>query len=315
MRESIDALFSMKKAVVIIKQPKPYIFNYFNISGHYVTIRSGISRVARLLNPFIHGLNEEAVLPKIIVIIPDADMLQYLVAKGSKVSSLVIGSTLHYAIMQFNLYIERGKQDLASKHLGALLPDDAYPKIVWVGIPKRPKTVAKEIFANRGQFNTILEERLFDGKASSHFIISIEIPQDEFTLTGELSSAGKTSFWREINEALKKFDLEQITLKPRQWIQSNQDGGRNAENIGRCGRMSQAVMLHLHHQSLNLIATTAAVLVIIVHKINIDAVKDPTVLASSDVTGHIATETTIVTIMIMTIIHQVILTHADVNFQ
>ena len=65
----------MKKAVVIIKQPKPYIFNYFNISGHYVTIRSGISRVARLLNPFIHGLNEEAVLPKIIVIIPDADML------------------------------------------------------------------------------------------------------------------------------------------------------------------------------------------------------------------------------------------------
>ena len=196
----------MKKAVVIIKQPKPYIFNYFNISSHYITTGSGIRGMARLLNPLIHGLNEEAFLPKLIVVILDVDMLKYLAIKG-KASSLVIGSMLHYAIMQFDLYIERRKQDLASKCLRALFPADTYPKIIWVRIPKRPKAIAKDIFSNRGKFNLILEERLFDGKESSHFIISIEVPQDEFPITGELSSADKSSFWREISEGLKKFDL------------------------------------------------------------------------------------------------------------
>ena len=139
LKDTIDALFAMKKAVVIIKQPKPYIFNYFNISSHY------IRGIARLLNPLIHGLNEEAFLAQLIVVILDVDMLKYLAIKG-KASSLVIGSMLHYAIMQFDLYIERRKQDLASKCLGALIPADTYPKIIWVRIPKRPKAIAKDIF-------------------------------------------------------------------------------------------------------------------------------------------------------------------------
>ena len=241
LKDTIDALFAMKKAAVIIKQPKPYIFNYFNISGHYVTTGSGIKGVAWLLNPLIHGLNEEPFLPKLIVVIPDIDMLKYLAING-KASSLVIGSTLHYAIMQFDLYIEKRKQDLASKCPGALIPDDTYPKIIWVRIPRRPKVIARDIFANRGRFNSIIEERLFDGKETSHFIISIEIPQDEFTLTGDLSSTGKASFWKEMNEGLKKFDKQEITLKPRQRNQPNQEVAkdqRKKEEMGKALNSNQ----------------------------------------------------------------------------
>ena len=212
MRENIDALFALKKAALVSKQPKPFIFNFYNISGHYVTTGSGYKGIVRLLNPLIHGLNEEPFLPKYVIIIPDDDILRYM----PETSAFQIGSILHYAIMQFDLFIERRRQDLLSKRPGALLPDDSLPKIIWVRMLKRPLPLNKKVhYNNRGKFNSILEERLLDGKEKSHCIMSIEVPLEEFDMRGGLTSSGKRTFWCEVNQALKKLDAAEITLKPR----------------------------------------------------------------------------------------------------
>ena len=84
-------------------------------------------------------------------------------------------------------------------------------------MPKRPSTrliAGTEFFSLRGKFNSILEERLLDGNAADHYIISINIDLIEYDLTGEMTSAGKASFWREINRGIKKFDDGDITLRP-----------------------------------------------------------------------------------------------------
>ena len=89
----------------------------------------------------------------------------------------------------------------------------------------RQPTIAKEVFASRGKFNSILEERLQDGNAASHHIISIDVHEEGFDLTGELNSIGKESFWKEIDKGLKKFDTNEIKLLPRNFLPTNKIAG------------------------------------------------------------------------------------------
>ena len=82
----------------------------------------------------------------------------------------------------------------------------------------RPSTIninTASIFTICGKFNSILEERIQDGLADNHYIISIEVPKEEFDLSGNLTAAGELSFWREILRGLEKFDKGDIKLKPR----------------------------------------------------------------------------------------------------
>ena len=183
LKDSIDALFALKTSAVLKKQGKPYIFNHFNVSGHYVSTGSAIRGLARYMNPLIHGLNEEPILPKYIVITPDVDIIKYLqkAFDGPSTSALVMGAVLHYLICQMDIVVDRRKTDLASKRVGTL-PNIGEPKFIWIRMPKRPKTLTKENFNLRGKFNSILEERLFDSAVSSHYIMSIEVPPKNLIL-------------------------------------------------------------------------------------------------------------------------------------
>ena len=142
-----------------------------------------------------------------------------------------MGSTLHYLIKQIDIFIDRRRCDLADKRPGALPPFTT--KIIWVRMLKRssqdkPKNITqlpddlKYLQAThnlRGKFNSIMEERLFDGKDDDHRIISIDVQHRYFDITGNLTSAGKEDFWKEINKGFKKFDLNEIKLLPRRPIQ------------------------------------------------------------------------------------------------
>ena len=82
-------------------------------------------------------------------------------------AGLVMGPSLHYIVKQFDTLIARRRQDIASKKPGAVI-DDEFPYIVWVCMLKRPPGTisaveANNVFALRGKFNYILEERLLDG--------------------------------------------------------------------------------------------------------------------------------------------------------
>ena len=43
-------------------------------------------------------------------------------------------------------------------------------------------------------------------------LISITVPDNEFDLSGYLTSSGKASFWKEIDCGMKKFDEGDIKL-------------------------------------------------------------------------------------------------------
>ena len=199
------------------------------MSGYYPTAMGIYNSVTRLLNAFIDALNTNNLLQKFILVILDKDLL---IGQSNRTGiSVIIGAILHHVIKQMDLLIERRKMDLLQKRPGGVI-DDKFPKIFWMRMMKRPQnTEFQHLFSMKGKFNSILEERLLDGKADNHFIISIEVDLKEFNCSGGLSSAGMTSFWNEINKGMKKFDNDDITLKPRQKANSAEQASKTERRL------------------------------------------------------------------------------------
>ena len=187
-----------------------------------------------MVHGVVKGLNDNHRLPRYILMIPDKDILTCLHKKNIN-AALVMGSTIHYLIKQIDMFLERRRQDLADKKKGALLLSDT--KVVWVRMLKRPAITHNKDFtetsspslaayALRGKFNSILEERLFDGKDNCHRIMSIDVQASEFDRSGSLTSAGKEEFWEEVNRGMKKLDKGKISLLPRKPVQGSKNTGK-----------------------------------------------------------------------------------------
>ena len=114
-----------------------------------------------------------------------------------------------------DIYVHRRRLNLIDTKPGALI-EEGFPKMILVRMLKRPKYFAADlVFSLRGKFNTILEERLNDGVADNHRIMSIEVNEEDFDYSGGLNSDGQKTFWREIDNAIKKFNVNTISLLPR----------------------------------------------------------------------------------------------------
>ena len=85
-----------------------------------------------------------------------------------------------------------------------------------------------KIYSLRGKFNSVLEEQLLFSKNNAHRIMSIEIRSDEFDLQGNLTAIGKSEFWKEVDRAIKKFDMGSIKLLPRKFTTT-----KKSDNISK----------------------------------------------------------------------------------
>ena len=234
MHDILDALFTSDRAASAKTKnnkntPCPYIFQHFNICGFYPRVQT--QGLMRFINPLIEALNKHHCLPKILVIVPDKDILRCIQSCESFRAARFIGAVVHYLIKQVNMLISRRKQDLETKRIGTLVApimgrkehddqdsnDIQTLKVVWIRMVRRPKSTQKynELFNLCGKFNSILEERILEDGQDMHHIMSIDVPEMEFNFAGHLTSHGKTIFWNEVNRGLMKFYLGDITLNPR----------------------------------------------------------------------------------------------------
>ena len=209
-------------------QQGPYMYKMYNISGYFVGY--GTRGPLNIINSVIDALNDNDHLPKIILIVPDQDLLQ-----GTMKSAFVLGSSLHYTVKQLDLAIERRYQDLLHKRIGSLTEN--YPRTIWVRMLKRPNPDELKnldsAFGLRGKFNSILEEQLLDGRADEHHIMSIVVQSDHLNNAGNLTEAGKAVFWNEVYKAVRKFDLGEITLKLRNSANNNAAPAKFVNNMAK----------------------------------------------------------------------------------
>ena len=216
LKDCEKLLTALAKSASARHTSQPFLCGCFNVKVYYANFAT--RGLARILNCLVEALNERYKLAKYILVIPDKDIIAQL--KSYNIGNgIVMGSAIHFLIRQFDILIERRKLDLLDKKPGAVNSDPlTAPKFIWICMLKCPSYLnngSNLTFSLRGKFNSILQERLLDGKDDNHRIMSIDIQPDEFDLQGNLTSAGKAEFWKEVNRAMRKFDNNDITLNPR----------------------------------------------------------------------------------------------------
>ena len=205
-------LSTMTQAARAKNKPAPYLYQMYNISGYFASF--GTKGPLNMINLLIDALNDNDHLPKLIIAVPNEDIITNTKYFNSQ---YVMGKIIHYIVKQFDLFIKCRYQDLMDKRIGSVPLE--YPKTIWIRMLKRPSVdnlkSLNNAFSLRGKFNVVLEERLLDGDAENHHIMSIVVQDEYFYNTGELSDNGKAQFWNEVSKAISKFDIGKLTLNLR----------------------------------------------------------------------------------------------------
>ena len=130
-------------------------------------------------------------------------------------TSKVMAIGLNWLIRQINICLKRRKTELFDKKPGAIALEST--KIIWIKMIKHPYGCLQEfdkIFAPCNRFNNMLDEVRCNTNPQ-HYVLSIRVEETDFHLNGELSEQGQITFWKEVDQCMKKFDRGEINLKPK----------------------------------------------------------------------------------------------------
>ena len=191
----------------------PYMYKFFNVSC-FVTNPLCVerSKLTRILNALIEALNQCKTLPRLIVMLPDTDLIEQidLVNPGK---CQIMGACFDWLLNNAEKVISAKKEGFRQIRLGAVLPNE--PKLVWV-CPLTRNEFATEAFVAAIEFlNNIMEDVLAAHR--NNYIICINARMDEthyFTSHGDLSGHGKVKFWRSLDRAIEQFNKHEVSLRP-----------------------------------------------------------------------------------------------------
>ena len=122
----------------------------------------------------------------------------------------------------------RRKNELKEKCMGAVPAE--ITRIIWVQMVKRPRTDDRTLEATwklASKFNETLNN-FIEVEKYMHILKVEDLEERKYsTQFGDLTRAGKTHFWSNINQQLKDFDYSKITLcKPVPFVDKQVDSCR-----------------------------------------------------------------------------------------
>ena len=194
-----DTLQSVRDQAKDKKKSLPYIYETYNVT---LLMDNPIPQIhnllARLLNCLIKGLNNKSKLPRMIVIMPDWDILRFMNHYTFGVS-IIAGKCLNWIITNMERAIEARKDELHRCKPGAVQPNE--PKMIWVKMINRSSRYHNQrIFAVRKKFNTALEELLCNLRY--HYILEVSecVMSDtsNFTYNDHLIECGRQVFGKRL---------------------------------------------------------------------------------------------------------------------
>ena len=208
VRDTYKALPALKRRNTRNHTTGPYMMDTYNVIPLMYQKNGNI--FANLLNNLIDGLNEIHKIPRIILIMPDKSIIKGIKHEEYGVSK-ILGICLNHLVKQLSESIERKKQCMELLKPGSITPGE--PKFIWLKMIDRPNKKDKSL-KQRDKFNAILEEEL---SARNHnYIMDINDKLDIgcFDRHGYLTPRGMELTWIEIDQIIKSFDFQEISLKP-----------------------------------------------------------------------------------------------------
>ena len=215
MHDIYHALQEMNNQAKVNQHGTPYIYDMYNVRCFTANPLSELKNVAtRLVNALIKALNDYEKLPRMIVIIPDLDILRFLrIDDRDNSLSSILQELIKWIITNMRRATEAKHDFLMTRKAGAVADNE--PKIIWVKMINRFGSRYDPILMQKGRFNRILEDLLADEK--SHYLMDVNVAVNDssyFNDKNELNTDGRVKYWSELVEQIKLFDLRKLSLKP-----------------------------------------------------------------------------------------------------
>ena len=208
----VPTLASLRQEDRDHKRKSPYMFDYYNVDSITNKHDSFLRNVmANMLNGVIRGLNEKVKLPRIILFIPDADLLKHFDHFTFGIT-LISGKCTNWMLNNIERALDARKDEIRRRRPGALSPSE--PKCIWIKMINRVNGQS-ELLSMRTKFNNVLEEQL--ANRHHHYIIDINevmAKSSNFTPNNFLSAIGKEVYWREVDKIIELFDAQKLSLRP-----------------------------------------------------------------------------------------------------
>ena len=214
LRKNYHAYPALRAEAVVNNRPAPYVFSNYNVSTFTSAEKLLRNPMTRMLNCFIEALNKYHVLPRFIIIIPDWDIVKFIDYSRYGISKM-LGMCLEWLVGEFEKALSIKKEDMRQVRPGSVVSLE--PKFIWVKMIERGgKSKNLDRFMEVGEkYNAVLEQTLY--KTRNMYVMGIErksIDNSCFELCSNLNSRGKACYWAEFDRIVRKFDKQEITLKP-----------------------------------------------------------------------------------------------------
>ena len=156
---------------------------------------------------------------------PEMSILKYL-AFYDYGSSKIIAKNLHNFVSEVSRVLMTKKEDMRSKRNGSICPSK--PKMVWIKLWNQPSK--DKVMKLRVKYNAILEETL--SNFSYCYILDCEevVTADKFDRADNFTNQGKVAMWCFIDQQLKAFDRQKITLKPAKVVSEANEKDKHSHN-------------------------------------------------------------------------------------
>lgn len=215
------------------KIANPYLADYYNVKAFFYR-RSHLmtSATSRILNSNIEALNDAHRLPRFLVVALDKDVITHL-------KDFDFGATknleaiVNWLTRQIDIITRRKRLQFSEKKPGAI-GSRHHPTIIYIEMLRQAvgfdrKSKMAQCCSLRMKFNQALAEAAVK---QNHRIISIRDCSafDHFYMQGNLSSKGKLSFWKEIDNLLERFDKGEISLNHIMHHNNNRFGSQLLKN-------------------------------------------------------------------------------------
>ena len=147
----------MKAYAVRAGKQLPFIYDHYNIQCKVPDIASKMrNSLGRMVNCLIEALNEKDRIPRLIILIPDWDIVKDINHYKFGIS-FMLGRSMNGLCQEFEKLLEIKVEELYKRKKGAIVAGE--PKFIWVKMVKRP--VKTEEMRTRHKFNDAMNDAWF----------------------------------------------------------------------------------------------------------------------------------------------------------
>ena len=165
-----------------------------------------------MVNAFIKALNDVKKLPRIVVFVPDWDLVKFINFYKPGAKDL-FATILDWIMRNVDRAVQSKRDSLHHHKPGSVVESE--PKIIWSKMIERVGGEYERALTVHYRFNASLEDQLASRK--QHYILDVGkviVESHYFTARNHLNQDGKHKFWREVDHLIKQFESDKEILKP-----------------------------------------------------------------------------------------------------